>query len=196
MWDKRYSGEDFAYGTEPNDFLRDHADKLLVGDTLSIGEGEGRNAVFLAGLGHRVTALDGSSVGLAKAEVFAAKKGVKIETIHTDLAKYKFEANRWDVIVSIFCHLPEGLRKLVHGQIAQALRPGGCLILEAYTPEQLKYKTGGPPNAAMMMDITSLRAELGDLDFEFATEVVREVNEGTGHSGTGATVQLIARKAG
>ncbi len=194
MWDKRYSGEEFAYGTEPNDFLREHAGQLPVGDTLSLGEGEGRNAVFLAGLGHKVSGLDGSKTGLDKAQVFAAQKGVKIETVHVDLSMYKFAENRWDVIVSIFCHLPPDLRRKVHGQIAAALRPGGCLILEAYTPKQLQYKTGGPPNAAMMMDINSLREELGGLEFELAQEVVRDIHEGRLHNGTGATVQLIARK--
>ena len=195
MWDKRYSGEAFAYGTEPNDFIREQAGRLPVGDTLSLGEGEGRNAVFLAGLGHRVSALDASEVGLAKAQAFAQKNGVEIETIHADLANYDLEVNRWDVIVSVFCHLPPELRRKVHGQIAGALRPGGCLILEAYTPLQLEYKTGGPPNAAMMMDLDSLRDELGELEFEFAQEVVREIHEGALHDGRGATVQLIARKA-
>ena len=195
MWDKRYSGETFAYGTEPNDFLREQANQLPVGDTLSLGEGEGRNAVFLAGLGHKVSALDASKVGLAKAQAFAARQGVEIETIHADLATYELEANRWDVIVSVFCHLPEGLRKKVHGQIFQSLRPGGYLILEAYTPQQLEYKTGGPPNAAMMMDIGTLRDELNGLEFEVAQEVVRDIREGAFHDGRGATVQLIARKA-
>jgi SAM-dependent methyltransferase len=195
MWDKRYSGETFAYGIEPNDFLRGHAEQLPVGDTLSLGEGEGRNAVFLAGLGHKVSALDASKVGLAKAQVFAAQQGVEIETIHADLATYELEVNRWDVIVSVFCHLPEGLRKKVHGQIAGVLRPGGCLILEAYTPRQLEYKTGGPQIAAMMMDIDTLKGELSGLEFEVAQEVVREIREGAFHNGTGATVQLIARKA-
>ena len=194
MWDKRYSGKTFAYGTHPNDFLRTQAGHLPLGEVLSLGEGEGRNAVFLAGLGHKVSALDGSKVGLDKARAFAQNQDVEINTIHADLADYKIEGNRWDVIVSIFCHLPPDLRRKVHGQIAAGLRLGGCLILEAYTPQQLAYKTGGPPNAAMMMDLESLRAELGGLDLEFAKEGIREVQEGAFHSGPGATVQLIARK--
>lgn len=196
MWDKRYSGKTFAYGTSPNDFLRAQAQHLPLGNVLSLGEGEGRNAVFLAGLGYNVSALDGSRVGLAKAQTFAKDQGVEIKTIHADLANYQIEENRWDVIVSIFCHLPPDMRRKTHGQIAAGLRPGGCLILEAYTPQQLEYKTGGPPNAAMMMDTESLRAELGELDFEFAKEGIRDVQEGAFHSGTGATVQLIARKGG
>ncbi|NOR61503.1 MAG: methyltransferase domain-containing protein [Rhodobacteraceae bacterium] len=194
MWDKRYSGKAFAYGTTPNDFLRAQAHNLPLGDVLSLGEGEGRNAVFLAGLGHKVSALDGSQVGLEKAQAFAKDQGVEIKTIHADLANYQIEENRWDVIVSIFCHLPPDIRRKTHRQIAAALRPGGCLILEAYTPQQLEYKTGGPPTAAMMMDLESLRAELGALEFEFAQEGIRDVQEGAFHSGTGATVQLVARK--
>jgi len=195
MWDKRYSSEAYVYGTDPNDFLREHANTLPVGNTLSLGEGEGRNAVFLAGLGHAVSAIDASKVGLEKAQTLAAKRGVKIETIHADLATYKLGVNRWDVIVAVFCHLPPELRKLVHGQIANALRPGGRFILEAYTVRQLEYKTGGPPNAAMMMDLETLREELHGLEFDLAQDVVRDIHEGTFHDGRGATVQLIARKA-
>ena len=196
MWDQRYAGDEYAYGKEPNDFLRAEVARLPVGGTLCLGEGEGRNAVFLAGLGHRGTALDASKTGLEKAQMLAAQNDVEIETLHVDLAQYELEANRWDVIVAIFCHLPPDLRRKVHGQIAQALRPGGCFILEAYTPEQLTYRTGGPPNEAMMMDVASLREELAGLDFDIAQEVVRDIQEGTHHFGTGATVQLVARKQG
>lgn len=94
MWNKRYSGESYAYGTEPNDFLREQADHLPAGDTLCRGEGEGRNAVFLAGLGHNVTALDASAAGLAKARKLAAQCGVKIEALHADLAGFELEANQ------------------------------------------------------------------------------------------------------
>ena len=196
IWDQRYAGDEYAYGKEPNDFLRAEVARLPVGDTLCLGEGEGRNAVFLAGLGHRVTALDASKTGLEKAQMLAAQNDVEIETLHVDLAQYELEANRWDVIVAIFCHLPPDLRRKVHGQIAQALRPGGRFILEAYSPEQLIYRTGGPPNEAMMMDVASLREELAGLDFDIAQEVVRDIQEGTHHFGTGATVQLVARKQG
>jgi len=194
IWDKRYAGESYAYGTQPNDFLLENAQTLPVGDTLCLGEGEGRNAVFLAGLGHRVTALDSSEVGLGKARRLAADNDVRIDAIHADLAEYDIEPGRWDCIVAIFCHLPPDLRRKVHGQIAAAPRPGGRFILEAYTPDQLALGTGGPGNAAMMMDVASLRDELGGLEFEIAREVVRDIREGEFHDGMGATVQLIARK--
>lgn len=193
MWDKRYSDAGYAYGTAPNDFLRDQASDLPVGDALCLGEGEGRNAVFLAGLGHHVWALDASAVGLEKAQKLATEKGVGVNVIHADLAAYDLEPDRWDCIVSIFCHLPPDLRRKVHGQIAKALRPGGRFILEAYTPDQLRYGTGGPRDAAMMMDAASLRDELDGLKVEILREGMREIREGQFHDGIGATVQLVAR---
>lgn len=195
MWDKRYNTHDFAYGTEPNDFLRESMELLPVGDALCLGEGEGRNAVFLAEHGHRVTALDASAVGLEKAKRLAVEKNVTIGIACADLADYKMEPNRWDGIVSIFCHLPSSLRKKVHRDIFQSLRPNGVFILEAYTPEQLKHGTGGPPNAAMMMSLADLRDELAGLELIVGREVTRDVNEGAFHNGRGATVQIIARKS-
>ena len=194
MWNERYANDTYAYGTEPNDFLRQHAAQLPVGKTLCIGEGEGRNAVYLAGLGHQVTALDASDVGLAKAKQLAEHNGVPIETVHTNLSTYTFEASAWDVIVSIYCHLPVALRKQVHKQIPETLRPGGIFILEAYTPQQLEYGTGGPPAKETMMDLRSLKQELPELQFTHETEVVRDINEGEFHNGTGAVVQVIAVK--
>ncbi len=193
MWDQRYSGEAYAYGIQPNDFLFENADRLPVGKTLCLGEGEGRNAIFLAGLGHRVMALDASKVGLEKAQKLAAHNGATIETVHVNLAGYTFEPNTWDVIVSIFCHLPEDLRKQVHRQIKIALRPGGVFILEAYTPEQLRYGTGGPPVKEMMMDLVTLKQELAGLNFIHGRELAREIKEGEFHNGTGAVVQILAR---
>jgi len=194
MWDQRYSADTYVYGTEPNDFLRLNAQRLPIGRTLCIGEGEGRNAVFLAGLGHDVTALDASHVGLAKARKLADRKGVHIETLHADLSEFVFEAERWDVIVSIFCHLPEPLRISVHKDVSMALRKDGVFILEAYTPDQLQYKTGGPPSEDMMMDLDGLRQELKGLELIHAEETVREIHEGSFHSGAGAVVQILATR--
>ena len=103
MWDDRYAGDDYAYGTEPNDVLREQADRLPTGAILCIGEGEGRNGVFLARRGCRVTAVDGSAVGLAKVEQLARDQGVEIETVHADLARFEITPECWDSVVSIFC---------------------------------------------------------------------------------------------
>lgn len=194
MWDERYQGENFAYGTEPNDFLRSQIDYLPNGRILCLAEGEGRNAVFLAEQGFAVTAVDQSSVGLAKAERLAAERGVRIETVVADLADFHIAPESWDGIVSIFAHTPPPVRRHIHHEVVAGLKPGGVFVLEAYRPEQLQYKTGGPPVAEMMMDLSGLNAELAGLHFEYAEETVREVREGTLHHGHGAVVQIRARK--
>lgn len=195
MWDKRYSGEEFVYGTEPNAFLAQMADRLPPGGrVLSLAEGEGRNAVFLAGRGHSVTAVDASSVGLAKAHRLAAARGVEIATRVADLAHYAIEPAAWDGIVSIFCHVPEAIRADLHRRVVAGLKPGGVLILEAYTPEQLGYGTGGPKEIERTMTLDALRTEFASLEVEHAAELEREVIEGRYHSGLGAVVQFVARK--
>lgn len=194
MWNQRYSGEEYAYGKLPNDFLVENFNQLPSGNVLCLAEGEGRNAVWLAEQGVEVTAVDASEVGLKKARNLADERGVSITTLHADLADFEIGLNQWDSIVSIFCHLPAGLRKTVHQRCVEGLRPGGLMLLEAYTHKQLKYKTGGPPSSEMMMDTSSLKEELTGLDFIDIKEKVREVYEGAFHHGEGAVVQLIARK--
>jgi SAM-dependent methyltransferase len=193
-WDERYRCEEYVYGTEPNDFLRAQAHRLPRGRILCLAEGEGRNAVYLAGLGHQVTAVDASRVGLAKARRLAAARGVRIETVAADLAGYAPGRAAWDGIVSIFCHLPPAVRARLHAALADALRPGGWLILEAYTPAQVGRGTGGPPDPALTMDLETLREELGALEWVHALETEREVREGRLHTGRGAVVQLVARR--
>src|SRR4051794_36043557 len=105
MWNERYSADEFAYGTEPNAFLVQNA-KLLTGPVLSLAEGEGRNAVYLASLGLDVLGIDGSDVGMAKAQRLAASRGLTIRTEIADLAAYEPPANAFGAVVSIFAHLP------------------------------------------------------------------------------------------
>ncbi len=196
MWDERYGEPGFVYGTEPNDFLAANAERFLRpgGDILCLAEGEGRNAVFLARLGFHVTGVDGSAVGLAKARRLAEQRGVAIQTVVADLADFDLGFERWDGIVSIWCHTPAALRQRLHRSAVAALRPRGVLLLESYTPKQLEYKTGGPPTADMMMTLAAVREELDGLEFLVAEEAVREVHEGKSHSGPSAVLQVIARK--
>lgn len=192
-WDDRYQGDDYVYGTAANEFLRSQVDRLPAGRILCLAEGEGRNAVFLAEQGFTVTAVDQSSVGLAKARRLAAERSVEIHTLVADLTDFRIEPGAWDGIVSIFAHLPPASRRHVNRGVVAGLRPGGVLVLEAYRPEQLKYATGGPPTAEWMMDLEGLRSELAGLEFEYAKEIVRDVFEGALHHGCGAVVQLRAR---
>jgi len=194
MWDERYSSDSYAYGTEANDFLTEMVNKLPKGKVLCLAEGEGRNAVWLAQQGYQVTAVDASKVGLQKAERLAEERQVTITTVHKDLADFDFGINQWDAIVSIFCHLPQELRRKVHRRCVEGLCSGGVMLLEAYTPQQLNYKTGGPPTTEMMMNSMLIKNELEGLDFIYLNECVREIHEGEFHTGTGAVVQALARK--
>jgi len=197
LWDERYSGESYAYGKHPNDFLAQSYQLIArQGRVLCLAEGEGRNGVFLAQQGLDVLAVDASAVGIAKAQKLAEEKGVKLHTLVADLADFVIEPESWDAIVSIFCHLPPVLRRQLHQQVVRGLRPGGVFILEAYTPEQLSYKTGGPPVAELTMQLADLRGELAGLDIRLGEERLREVHEGEYHTGTGAVVQLLAVKPG
>ena len=194
MWNKRYSSKSYAYGTKANDFLVSMIDRLPTGKILCLAEGEGRNAVWLAEQGNEVTAVDASEIGLQKADKLAEDKGVEITTVHADLADYDIGTQQWDAIISIFCHLPPDLRQVVHRRCVKGLRDKGMLLLEAYIPLQLEYKTGGPPVAEMMMDMKSLSSELIGLEFLHLQECVREIHEGEFHNGTGAVVQVLAKK--
>ncbi|MCB0289880.1 MAG: class I SAM-dependent methyltransferase, partial [Calditrichaeota bacterium] len=160
MWDQRYNTPEYIYGKTPNDFLVEMIDRLPKGEVLSLAEGEGRNGVYLAQQGCRVTGVDSSAVALQKAQNLAAERGVQLTTLHRNLSELEIEPAAWDAVVSIFCHLPAPLRASLHRQVVQGLRPGGCLLLEAYTPRQLEFRTGGPPTIELMMDLKTLRQEL------------------------------------
>ena len=195
-WDQRYGTEEYFYGTQPNEFLKEHVAALPPGGrVLCLGEGEGRNAAFLAAQGFEVVALDVSAVGLAKAERLARERHVSIVTVRADLADYPLGCDAWDGIVSIWCHLPSALRARVYRDVGRALRVGGAFLLEAYTPAQLEFKTGGPQSVDLLPTLAALRGELGGLDFELAIEREREVHEGCGHRGRSAVVQIIARRS-
>jgi SAM-dependent methyltransferase len=194
MWDQRYNTADYVYGTRPNEFLADVAGGIPRGRVLCIAEGEGRNAVYLAELGHEVVAVDASTVGLEKAEKLARERGVAIETVVADLADYEIEKKSFDAVVSIFAHVPPVIRAPLHRRIVAGLKPGGVLVLEAYTPDQIACGTGGPPVAELTMTLRALQDELRGLEFRHAVELRRDVIEGSLHTGTGAVVQVVAVK--
>lgn len=195
FWDNRYSAPDFVFGTEPNDFLRSVADRIPAGPVLCLAEGEGRNAVFLAARGHAVTATDLSATGLAKARALAAQRGVPLTTEVGDLATYAITPNAWSGIVATFMHLPPELRRDVLARAAAGLRPDGVFVMEAYTPAQIPNNTGGPKDPALLPTLALLRAELPGLEFEIGHELERDVQEGGGHTGLSAVVQVLARRA-
>lgn len=197
FWDQRYgdAGPAYVFGTAPNDFLAACASSLPSGPVLCLAEGEGRNAVHLASRGHAVTAVDQSSVGLAKARQLATRHGVDLTAVVADLADYPIEPGKWSAIVSIFCHLPQPLRRKVHARAAAGLAPCGRIILEAYTPAQVRFKTGGPIGAPeLLMTLAEVRDEFPGVTWEVAHEIEREVIEGDGHTGRAAVLQLFGRR--
>ena len=193
LWNQRFAGETYFYGTEPNAFVVACAPRIPPGPVLCLGEGEGRNAAYLAARGHPVTAIDQSAVGLAKAARLAASRGTSLDTIAADLADFVITPGTWSAIVAIFVHLPPALRTLVHRRAAAGLCPGGLLILEAYTPAQLAYATGGPKDPTLLMTLDLLRSDFAGLDLLVAHEIERDVVEGPGHTGRAAVVQVLAR---
>lgn len=194
MWDERYNSDEYAYGKEPNQFLAENYESIPKGTVLSLAEGEGRNAVFLAKQGYSVTAVDGSAVGLRKAEKLAKENGVEINLVHADLAEYEIGESCWDGVVSIFCPLPSSQRRSMHKKIVAGLKPGGVFLVEAYTPDQLRYGTGGGNSVDAMTSKESLIHDLKGLKFIRLAELERSVVEGSYHKGLGAVVQAIAQK--
>ena len=194
FWNDRYAVAGHVYGEAPNAFVAEVAPQIHAGPVLCLAEGEGRNAVHLATLGHRVTAVDQSEIGLAKARRLGGTRGMEIETVLADLANYAIAAGAWAGIVATFAHLPPALRRRVHRDVVAGLQPGGVFILEAYTPAQLALGTGGPKSPELLMTLAGLREELSGLQFLIARELERDVTEGAGHAGRGAVVQILARR--
>lgn len=191
MWDERYSTDVYIYGTQPNGFLSNKFHALPKGKILSLAEGEGRNAVFLAKQGYSVTAVDSSSIGLRKAQKLAEDNDVVIECVHADLTEFEFGENCWDGIISIFCPLPSELRADVYKKVESSLRTGGVFLTESYTPKQIEYGTGGGNCIDTMQSKESLARELKKLHFSHLVEVEREVVEGIYHTGMASVVQAI-----
>ena len=197
-WDDRYAGSEFAFGTEPNDFLRECVETTNIAsetiDILCIGDGEGRNGVFLAAAGHRVTTVDLSPVGVDKARDLAKQYGVAVNSLVADLDNYDLGDVKWDLVVSIFCHMPPTLRTKVHREIIAALRPGGSFLMEAYRPANVGRGVGGPQNTELCVTLVEFEAQFSDFSFVIAREVERDIAEGKFHSGFSATTQILAQK--
>lgn len=195
FWNSRFAVSEFIYGDKENDFLREQAGRLPPASrVLSLGEGEGRNALFLARQGHQLTAVDASHAGLAKLLARAAAANVDITAVLADLSRYQPVENQFDAVVSIFCHLPSPLRREVMRKAIAALKPGGLLLMEGYTPRQLAYGTGGPKDTDMLLEPAIIREELDGLSLLHFEEKVRDVSEGSYHTGQASVLQVVGRK--
>jgi len=197
FWNSRYAEPGYAYGTEPNAFLVSQKKYLKPGGkALAVADGEGRNGVWLAQQGLDVLSVDASEVGLRKTQELAADRGVAMRTEKVDLTIWQWPEQKFDVVAAIFIHFPPEVRARMHRRMFGALKPGGVLILEAFTPEQLTYKSGGPPVAEMLYTADMLRIDFAGGEILLIEELVTELAEGKYHRGPGAVVRLVLQRPG
>lgn len=197
FWDQAFDTPHFKYGTAPNAFVRAQAHRLPpAAHVLVPGDGEGRNGVWLAAQGHAVLSVDASGVGLRKAQQWAAEQGVALQTELADLTSWQPAPGAFDGVVLTFVHLPSALRRDVHQRLVRALRPGGWLILEAFTPEQLRYASGGPKDADMLYTLDDLRTDFASLHEHLAWAGEVWLDEGPGHQGPAQVVRYLAQALG
>lgn len=194
FWNERFEGPDYFYGTSPNHFLTTVSHLLKAhSNILCIGEGEGRNAVYLATLGHSVTGVDLSEQGKLKTEALAQKKHVSVKYCVTPLEDFDFGEQEWDAVVSIFCHLPPMIREKIYPKINKALRDDGLLILQAYTPKQLEFGTGGPKDVSMLYTETLLKTDFPHMEWIKMTDSIEEIREGIGHTGKSSVLSAVGK---
>jgi SAM-dependent methyltransferase len=195
-WEARFAAPGYHFGTEPNAFLKSKAALLKPGKkALSIADGEGRNGVFLAEQGLDVLTMDFSPKALAKARALADERGVTIRAEQADLETWQWPVETFDVVAAIFfqfCAPP--LRARVFAGIKRALKPGGLLLMEGYRPEQLKYKTGGPSEVENLYTRALLQQSFADFASVEIAEYDRDIQEGPGHGGMSALIDLVGRK--
>ncbi len=189
FWNERYKKDDYLYGIEPSSFLVEYSN-LLKGSVLSLSEGEGRNAVYLASRGLKVCGVDISGVALTKAHALAKIHNVQIETKIADLSNFEPKENYYDSVISICAHLPSVVRDHLYPLVEKCLKSNGVILLEAYSEQQLKRTTGGPNDIDMLMSISKIKKEFPNLE----PIVLRELERDEGELGIVSIVQFIARK--
>jgi SAM-dependent methyltransferase len=194
QWDERYARQEYIYGTNPNSFLKEKLALLKPGRIIFPADGEGRNAVYAATLGWETEASDQSTEGQKKAVQLANQKGVSIHYFIQPLDQWNPEPNQYDCIALIFVHLPEALRKRVHQSAIKALKPGGTLILEAFTINQLTRNSGGPRNPELLFTADQIKADFINLSEVEIQEAQVILDEGPLHQGLADVIQLTWHK--
>jgi cyclopropane fatty-acyl-phospholipid synthase-like methyltransferase len=194
FWDQRYSAPEYIFGTSPNLFLASRQHLFKPGDrVLDIACGEGRNSVWLASLGCTVLGMDVSPLALNKARQLAADRGVTVAWQEADVRSWQWQPDAFDAVVCIFIQFadPSQRARLFSG-LQTTLKLGGKLVLQGYTPKQVEYKTGGPPQAAHMYTAAMLRDAFAGLDIVHLQEHEDVLSEGTKHVGRSALIDLVA----
>lgn len=198
-WNDRYSNEAFAYGEEPNLYLKEQLEKLSPGDILFAAEGEGRNAVFAAKLGWNSSAFDISIEGKNKALQLAESNNVSIDYRVGELETLDFKPNQFDAIALIYAHFPANIKAAYHKTLSQYLKKDGIVIFEAFSKNHLEYiakneKVGGPKEIDMLFSIAEIQADFNDFEIIILEEKEIELNEGLFHNGLGSVIRFVGRK--
>jgi SAM-dependent methyltransferase len=193
-WHKRYSVEEYVYGKEANKFVQESIEYLVPGDTLLVAEGEGRNAVFYAQHGHNATAWDIAPSGIEKCKRLAAENNVKVTAEVQDILTVDWPENRWDNVVGIFCHFHESDRENLCNNIRKTVRPGGRVLFEVYSKEQLTYASGGPKVPELLYTPQEWLDRFSDWKIIHFYYGERHRMEGVLHRGLAHVIQIIAVK--
>ena len=197
-WDARFDTDTYIFGTAPADFLVAQQDRLKAAagqNALAIADGEGRNSVFMAECGLNVTAMDSSEKGLEKARKLASDRKADIDFQLADLKTWDWAENQWDIVVAIFIQFADPqFRSEIFSGLKRTVKPGGLILLHGYTPKQVEYGTGGPPTPEVMYTEDLLRDAFGDMQIETLKAYEKVIDEGPGHSGLSALIDLVARK--
>lgn len=198
-WNERYSNDEFAYGTQPNNYLKDQLQKLKTGSVLFPAEDEGRNAVFAAELGWNVSAFDISAEGKNKALQLAENNNVKIDYQVGELQNLNFQKEQFDVIALIYAHFPADIKSSIHKMLDTYLRKGGYIIFEAFSKKHLDLvlkneKVGGPKDIESLFSIDEMKSDFPEYDMIELVETEIELNEGIFHNGTGSVIRFLGKK--
>lgn len=196
FWTERYATEEFIFGRAPSQFVVRTAPLLAPGsEILCIADGEGRNSVHLASLGHRVTANDFAANAVEKAKALAAQAGVAVMFSVVDLETFAWPEAAFDAVYGVFFQFaPPPFRDQIFAGLKRAVRPGGLVLVHGYTPKQLEYGTGGPPCLDQLYTVDVLRDRFGDLDLIELRDYDMDLDEGSRHKGRSALVDLVARR--
>jgi SAM-dependent methyltransferase len=190
LWDQRFAQKEYVYGKQPNAYFREAIDHLTPGSILLPAEGEGRNAAYAAGRGWLVTAFDSSAFGRQKALLLAKEFNTEFEYLDCGYENYGYPEASFDAIALIYAHMPDVLRRNVHQKLIPCLKPGGTLILEAFSKAQLNYQSGGPKDISMLYSVEEIAEDFISLKtIELKEEIIR-LGEGDGHRGAGAVIRF------
>ena len=194
-WDNSFSDKVFVYGENENVFINNKSDVIPPHSKVGcFAEGEGRNAVYLAKLGHDITSYDQSVIGLEKTKDLASQNNVDVETVEIDLTKEKVETNQYDAAIMVFGHVPKQDQQFLMESMIGSVKPGGYVIFEVYSEAQMAYKTGGPGSVDMLyhpVDILNWIKNYKCIHFYYGEA---ERSEGKRHSGLGHVIQVVIKK--